>query len=677
MRNFLLFVLLLICCLVLQASEKKYNGKGRVILPKNIDGGTNILTQDMFLKGKTGHRVPNTNAIFVIKYDFTLAEDITIPANCVLEFDGGSISNGCITGDKTQIKAHETTIFTGITFSGTWNVPEITTLWFGDAGKLDVLKEAFNLTDDSVDNIITVENGEHLVSISEWGGSAICVRSNTKVNLIGDIILNTTIHGRYNIVDIAGVENVSVCGRGRIVGDLDTHIRGLHDGYSGEWGFGIRITESNNVQIDGITVCKCWGDCIMVGETRFSSEPFMTKDATKHTKITNITLHSAIRQGISVTHSEECTIKNVHIYNIHRSSYNNLGPGAGIDIEPDIAMWVKNVSMSDVSIHDCDLGIQTYCKIPLTFETDTTFPATGNNDVIYIDNSTNKHFKWSSKNGFYEIDITNKPKIEDISIENVDIADISFKITPPSGHKSFGLYISNVQNLSVRNSSFNLSGSDKMSLYGSCVQIRNCSDNISFNNVTAKGSVEAFYIGVPVHGKAVGSVSVKNSCFENPEGSNVCCFRDCNINFVNTRFLGSKSVLSNTEAIYPWRGCKCKFEECLFDVGVIKSMTKDFEIVNSNINCSKILLSEGNRIKKSEIIADVNKFSNSSYGITGSSFLLSDCIINTTIEANGGCHILNNKIILSAHLNEGFEESHIICADDNKNDIRGNIIEYK
>lgn len=85
-----------------------YNGMGRVVLPKNMVNGVNTLTQDMLYKGDPGSRVPNTNTIFVIQYDFVLGEDITIPANCILGFDGGSITgNGegknTIIGNYTRV----------------------------------------------------------------------------------------------------------------------------------------------------------------------------------------------------------------------------------------------------------------------------------------------------------------------------------------------------------------------------------------------------------------------------------------------------------------------------------------------------------------------------------------------------------------------------------------------
>ena len=57
------------------------------ILKPNIVDGKNILTQAM---------INSRNTKYVIKYDYELEDDITIPKNCILEFDGGSI-NGAYT----------------------------------------------------------------------------------------------------------------------------------------------------------------------------------------------------------------------------------------------------------------------------------------------------------------------------------------------------------------------------------------------------------------------------------------------------------------------------------------------------------------------------------------------------------------------------------------------------
>lgn len=57
-----------------------------VVLKPNMVDDVNTLTQAMLT-------VHGQNTKFVIKYDYTLGEDITVPANCVLEFDGGSLNS--------------------------------------------------------------------------------------------------------------------------------------------------------------------------------------------------------------------------------------------------------------------------------------------------------------------------------------------------------------------------------------------------------------------------------------------------------------------------------------------------------------------------------------------------------------------------------------------------------
>ena len=94
---------------VLKFKDRSYNplthnGMGKVILRKNIVDGNNILTQDMLYKGEVGSRVPNTKTVFVIRYDYSLnGQTITIPDNCVLEFEGGSLSNGTVICEDTLL----------------------------------------------------------------------------------------------------------------------------------------------------------------------------------------------------------------------------------------------------------------------------------------------------------------------------------------------------------------------------------------------------------------------------------------------------------------------------------------------------------------------------------------------------------------------------------------------
>ncbi|MDY5335589.1 MAG: hypothetical protein SPG97_02400 [Bacilli bacterium] len=98
-----------------------------IILKKNLVNGANTLTQEM---------MSTTNTKYVIKYDYVLGEDITMPENCILEFDGGNISGAyTITGTNTCINASLVKIFnTNVTLTGTFKNGEWNVEWFGTNG---------------------------------------------------------------------------------------------------------------------------------------------------------------------------------------------------------------------------------------------------------------------------------------------------------------------------------------------------------------------------------------------------------------------------------------------------------------------------------------------------------------------------------------------------------------
>lgn len=102
-----------------------YSGLGRVYLRKNIvevedpDNPIcgkitkNLLYQDMIDK-------PNT--IYIIQYDYDLnGQEIEIPENCVLKFQGGSLRNGIVILNGTSLMEDGSRIFDNITLSGILN----------------------------------------------------------------------------------------------------------------------------------------------------------------------------------------------------------------------------------------------------------------------------------------------------------------------------------------------------------------------------------------------------------------------------------------------------------------------------------------------------------------------------------------------------------------------------
>lgn len=83
--------------------------------------------QDKFNKG---------NVIYKITNDIDLnGATLTLHANCTLDFQGGSFSNGTIVGSNTRIKSGLTKIFgTDITLSGTWIADSLSPEHFGTTG---------------------------------------------------------------------------------------------------------------------------------------------------------------------------------------------------------------------------------------------------------------------------------------------------------------------------------------------------------------------------------------------------------------------------------------------------------------------------------------------------------------------------------------------------------------
>lgn len=113
---------------VLQFADKEYNassfsGLGRVYLRKNISDGKNVLTQAMMSKANTR---------YVIQYDYDLTgETITVPEGCTLEFEGGSLKNGTIDGNRCTICCiMQYSIFNDVKIKN-FNISYIDIRWFG------------------------------------------------------------------------------------------------------------------------------------------------------------------------------------------------------------------------------------------------------------------------------------------------------------------------------------------------------------------------------------------------------------------------------------------------------------------------------------------------------------------------------------------------------------------
>ena len=325
------------------------NGMGRIVLRKNIIEGVNTLTQNMINK---------SNTIYVIQYDFTLGEDITIPENCVFEFDGGSIANGTITGQNSSYIGGNN-IFKNILITGTWKVPVINDLSF-DAStyvtSINLVKSINALQNEDIFNEIII-NRDYIIyyEISTQGQYIIgeggfVIKSNAKVNVSSTLTVATNNYTHYSIFKLLG-SNIEYSG-GRLIGDVETHT-----GTKGEHGYGIELYDAKYITVHDVICEKFWGDGIILVGTE-SSE--YSADKCEYIYIYNVICDYNRRQGLSVCAAHHVVIENSKFTNTGQIKYTS--PARGIDIEPNDNDSHKDVC-KDIVIRDCKFGNNYYGSI--------------------------------------------------------------------------------------------------------------------------------------------------------------------------------------------------------------------------------------------------------------------------------------------------------------------------
>lgn len=116
------------------------NGMGYVILRQNKDFAEQVI---------------KANTIYEIRYDFDLnGAEITIPENCVLKFNGGSLSNGTINGNLYNIDAQRYKIFENINFKGATKLNNYYLIdWWVKTPQYEFIKE-----NNSIDNYEDIQS---------------------------------------------------------------------------------------------------------------------------------------------------------------------------------------------------------------------------------------------------------------------------------------------------------------------------------------------------------------------------------------------------------------------------------------------------------------------------------------------------------------------------------------
>ena len=112
-----------------QNEDGKLQFANRVYNSQQPNGmGYKILRKDATFASQ----VTDTNTIYDIRYDFSLNNaTITIPAGCVLHFNGGQISGGILSGNDTLLSGSLDSVFDNVVLSGNWKNQSASVTWWG------------------------------------------------------------------------------------------------------------------------------------------------------------------------------------------------------------------------------------------------------------------------------------------------------------------------------------------------------------------------------------------------------------------------------------------------------------------------------------------------------------------------------------------------------------------
>ena len=351
--NFITYIL--VCCLAV-VFDSCSAARSNKVVPQTkevqIASEPSKLEEVSFSDLRPKLNITRDNHVIVKKnYDLD-GKNLVLNEGYILDFQGGSFANACITGSNTEVVYREKPIFDQMTIRGTWIVQEVTTDMFKDLNYVQSLADVLALTNSQVQNRVVVKDYGYdypvKVSSIDMFDAPLRLNSNTELQLDGNIRLMPTNLFQYVIMLVHGSHDVSIHGAGSIIGDKEKHDYSIDEQHkawkSHEWGHGIRISKSNNVSLSGITVKDCTGDSYnIIG-------------GSKTIILNRISAVGSRRQGVTIGVASDVTITHCRFLNIGKE--NGTPPGSAVDIEPDnTECEIRNIIIDSCEIKDCRQGI--------------------------------------------------------------------------------------------------------------------------------------------------------------------------------------------------------------------------------------------------------------------------------------------------------------------------------
>lgn len=361
---------------------------------RNWVSGKQVEINDMYPRvvSKLQNKFNKPNTIYKVTKDLDLNHCVlTIPEGCTLQFDGGTISNGSLSGNFTKIITDSSTVIFGqqIHIEGSWDIADIYDEWFWfdtDPSYIsnDTIKNILALSNDSINNTIHFDANRTYYFELPYKGRANLgddvrpdywklntpdydflrmftgVTSNTHLIVNNTLQMLPTNQGAYFIFQIENKENITISGTGAINGDAKDHLYTdpfAGTDYYGEWGHVLNFRSCNNVVVRDITIGYAFGDGIALGNAAYNNNGVKEAGlATKNVTIDAVKVLYARRNGISLG-GNNYTITNVYFEGNGSDTIRGTAPMAAIDFENDYvdiepSGLCKNVSMSNCKFKD-------------------------------------------------------------------------------------------------------------------------------------------------------------------------------------------------------------------------------------------------------------------------------------------------------------------------------------
>lgn len=325
----------------------------KVYLHKNIVNGVNMLTQSM-ISTNSGRAVT-----YVIQDEYVLGEDIIIPSNCKLLFDGGSIKGSySVRFQKTKLDGD---VKINCRLGGSLDNPEVHTKWFcsmdGESDETDALIDVLK----AAPSTIVFDKGTYNVAIRK--NRKLSLRSNQSLIFEEGAILKRINENEYttSLLYLDGVDNIRIVG-GEFYGDQETNASHTAGG-----SHGLFIENSSNIIVENAYIHNVHTDCCYISRS-------------ENMTISNCRFSHSGRGGVCVISGKDITISDC--IQDHSELF---APKFGYGIEPNY----PNDRHDNIVFRNC---VASDNEGPAFYYNFAQFPDLDKNDkTVIFENCTGYH----------------------------------------------------------------------------------------------------------------------------------------------------------------------------------------------------------------------------------------------------------------------------------------------